>query len=180
MNDEEEDKLTEAIDRLFDLQAYPFTALELSSTVDEEQVAEVFVRINSQGVTLNVADFILTLMSVFWDDGRIALEKFCGSSRQPPVDGKPSPYNYFIHPEPDEMLRVCIALGFKRARLKYVYSLLRGKDLETGEFDIKRRDQQFDILEESQSYVLDLKNWHEFLKTLLQAGFRDNSMVIIQ
>jgi hypothetical protein len=53
MTNEEEDRLTEAIDRLYDLQNYPFTALELSTTVDEEHVAEVFVRINSQGVTLN-------------------------------------------------------------------------------------------------------------------------------
>ena len=64
----EEDHLAESIDRLYDLQSYPFTALELSSTVDEEMVAEVFVRINSKGVSLKQADFILTLMSVFWMD----------------------------------------------------------------------------------------------------------------
>lgn len=64
----EEDHLAESIDRLYDLQSYPFTALELSSTVDEEMVAEVFVRINSKGVSLKQADFILTLMSVFWDE----------------------------------------------------------------------------------------------------------------
>jgi hypothetical protein len=34
------------------------------------------VRINSQGRTLNQADFILTLMSVFWDEGRKQLEDF--------------------------------------------------------------------------------------------------------
>ena len=177
MSEEEEYGLTESIDRLFDLQAYPFTALELSSSIDEEHVAEVFVRINSQGVTLNVADFILTLMSVFWDDGRSQLEKFCESSRHPPVNGKPSSFNYFIQPEPDEMLRVCIALGFRRARLKYGYSLLRGKNLETEKFDDELRVKQFDILQDSQAYVLDLKNWHEFLKALLRAGYRSNSMI---
>lgn len=54
--DDEEDHLLESIDRLYDLQNYPFTALELSSTIDEEKVADVFVRINSEGVTLNQAD----------------------------------------------------------------------------------------------------------------------------
>jgi uncharacterized protein with ParB-like and HNH nuclease domain len=68
VSDDEEDHLNESIDRLYDLQSYPFTALELSSTIDEEKVAEVFVRINSKGVPLNQADFILTLMSVWWDD----------------------------------------------------------------------------------------------------------------
>ncbi len=41
--------------------SFPFTALQLSANIDEEQVAEVFVRINSKGQTLNQADFILTL-----------------------------------------------------------------------------------------------------------------------
>jgi hypothetical protein len=69
------------LDRLFDLQKYPFTALEIASSVDEEQVADIFVRINSEGVKLNQADFILTLLSVFWDKGRAELESFCRASR---------------------------------------------------------------------------------------------------
>jgi hypothetical protein len=60
VDEDEEDHLSEVIDRLYDLQNYPFTALELSPTVDEEQVAEVFVRINSKGTILNQADFICT------------------------------------------------------------------------------------------------------------------------
>ena len=177
MANEEEDRLTEAIDRLYDLQNYPFTALELSTTVDEEHVAEVFVRINSQGVTLNQADFILTLMSVFWDEGRAELEHFCRESRIPSIQRNASPFNYFMQPEPDEMLRVAVAVGFRRAILKYVYSILRGKDLETGEFHEDERTKQFNILEKSQAYALDLNNWHEFLKTLIQAGFRSDSMM---
>jgi uncharacterized protein with ParB-like and HNH nuclease domain len=140
-----EDRLTESIDRLYDLQNYPFTALELSTTVDEEDVAEVFVRINSQGTTLNQADFILTLMSVFWDDGRTELEKFCMNARKPTLS-EISPFNYFIQPSPDELLRVSVGLGFRRAILKFVYSILRGKDLETGSFDEDRRIKQFENL----------------------------------
>jgi hypothetical protein len=148
----------------------------LSTTVDEEDVAEVFVRINSQGTTLKQADFILTLMSVFWDVGRTELEKFCMDARKPTNSGK-SPFNYFIQPSPDELLRASVCLGFRRAILKYVYSILRGKDLETGSFDEDRRINQFDILRNSQGYVLDLKNWHEFLMILLRAGFRSKSMI---
>jgi len=51
--------------------------LELSANISEEDVADVFVRINSKGTPLNQADFILTLMSVFWDEGRTQLERFC-------------------------------------------------------------------------------------------------------
>ncbi len=172
----EEDRLIESIDKLYDLQHYPFTALELSPNIDEERVAEIFVRINSKGVTLNQADFILTLMSVFWDEGRSQLEQFCRSARQPAV-GEASSFNYFIQPEPDQLLRVCVGLGFRRARLQYVYSILRGKDLETEQFSEERRIQQFETLKGSQARVLDLQNWHEFLKTLIRAGFRSSSMI---
>src|SRR5262245_21685271 len=55
LDDHERDRLVENIDRLKDLQNYPFQAIELDRTVDEEHVAEVFVRINSEGVQLKAA-----------------------------------------------------------------------------------------------------------------------------
>ncbi|MGB2710042.1 MAG: DUF262 domain-containing protein [Conexibacter sp.] len=179
LTDEEEDDLTEAIDRLYDLQSYPFTALELSSTIDEEQVAEVFVRINSKGVALNQADFILTLMSVWWDEGRAQLEDFSRRSRQPATSG-PSSFNHFIQPDPDQLLRVAIGLGFRRGQLRAVYSLLRGRDLDTGKIDEAQRSAQFDSLKTAQADTLDLTNWHEFLKVLVRAGFRSASMISAQ
>ncbi|HEV2435750.1 MAG TPA: DUF262 domain-containing protein [Verrucomicrobiae bacterium] len=176
VTEQEEDSLAESIDRLYDLQSYPFTALELSSTVDEEMVAEVFVRINSKGVSLKQADFILTLMSVFWDEGRSDLEHFCQNARNPST-GEASPFNHFISPEPDQLLRASVGLGFRRARLQHVYSILRGKDLETGVFSDERRVEQFNVLKESQAYSLNLQNWHEFLKVLVRAGYRSNAMI---
>lgn len=168
--------LEERIDRLYDLRDYPFRALELTSTVDEEDVAEVFVRINSKGITLNQADFIITLMSVFWNEGRDQLERFCHAARKPTV-GKASPFNYFIQPDPDQLLRVNVALGFRRARLHHVYSILRGKDLETEQFSDEHRQKHFAILQDAQAYALNLKHWHEFLKTLMRAGYRSGKMI---
>ena len=69
-----------AIGNLDRLAQYSFNALVLTSNAGVETVAEVFVRINGQGVKLNQADFILTLMSVFWEDGRRALEEFSRSA----------------------------------------------------------------------------------------------------
>lgn len=176
ITEDQEDELTESIDRLFDLQNYPFTALELSPSVSEEQVSEVFVRVNSKGTTLNQADFILTLMSVFWDEGRAELEAFSRNSRQPATTG-PSPFNYYIQPDPDQLLRVDIALGFRRARLANVYNVLRGKDLNTNLFSDAKRDEQFGILENAQTEVLDLQNWHEFLKAVRSAGYTGSAMI---
>jgi hypothetical protein len=176
----EKGRIPIAIDRLVKLHDYPITALEISYSVDEDRVAEIFVRINSKGTPLNQADFILTLMSVFWDEGRKQLEEFCRQARVPPSSNKPSPYNHYWLPNPDQLLRVSVALGFRRARLEYVYSLLRGKDLQTKQFSEEQREKQFAILRESQSYVLDLQNWHEFFKALSHAGYLSSQFISSQ
>ncbi len=176
LGDEEENRLVDAIDRLKDLQNYPFQAIELDRSISEEDVADVFVRINSKGKQLNKSDFILTLMSVFREKERRELEAFARAAKVP-TTGPSSPFNHFIEPSPDQLLRTSVGLAFRRARLQYVYSILRGKDLETGEFSGERREQQFGLLEEAQAATLDLGNWHEFLKCLQRAGFRSSRMI---
>lgn len=174
--EDEKDRLRTAIDRLFDIRNYPFKVVELGSDTDEEQVADVFVRINSEGVPLQQADFILTLMSVWWEEGRKDLEKFARDAKTAPP-GVASPANPFITPSPDQLLRVSAGMAFRRGRLQSVYQVLRGKDLATGELSPKIRDQQFDKLRDAQKSVLDLTNWHEFLKAIRRAGYRSHSMI---
>lgn len=170
VSNEEVNTIQNNIQKLKNLENYPFSALELDATISEEQVADVFVRINSKGKNLNMADFILTLMSVFWEDGRKKLEQFCGESRQPNKN-KATSFNYIIEPSPDQMLRVSVGYGFRRARLQYVYSILRGKDLDTGKFSEERREQQFNLLTDAQEKTLNIQNWHDFLKAINLAGF---------
>lgn len=178
LTDDDEELISHNLDRLFDLQKYPFTALEIAPSVDEEQVADIFVRINSEGVKLNQADFILTLLSVFWEQGRFDLEDFSRRSRIPPKKGdSASPYNHFIQPSPDQLLRVSVATGFERARLKSVYQILRGKDLYTGLFSVQTREEQFQILKDAQAKVLNLSHWHLFLNALVGAGFRSEQLI---
>lgn len=172
VTDEETELVESAIERLASLTNFPFIALELSQQCSEEQVADVFVRINSEGKKLNQSDFILTLMSVFWDDGRTELEKFCRSARQPAPAGQPSPFNQIFQPDPDHLLRVNVGVAFRRARLEYVYSLLRGKDLSTGEVSPTQRDSQFQKLRDAQGRVLSLTYWADFLNVVRSAGYR--------
>ena len=164
---EDKKQIVKAITKLHSLRSFPLTALELSKDISEEKVAEVFVRINSKGTPLN---FILTLMSVFWDEGRSQLEKFSEDAKIPSAGG-PSPFNHYIKPFPEQLLRVSVGLAFKRARLQYIYSILRGKDLETETFSEERRIEQFEILKTAQAKALDLKYWHDFMKCLNMAGF---------
>jgi hypothetical protein len=176
LSENDKDILDEQFDRVRDVGAYPFQVIELDAAMDEEQVADVFVRVNSEGVPLNQADFILTLMSVFRDKARRQLEDFSRDAKRPTISGA-SPFNWYLQPQPDQLLRVSIALAFRRAVLKHAYTLLRGRSLESGEFSPELREVQFDRLQQAQDHVLNLLHWHEFLQCIERAGFRSSKMV---
>lgn len=173
---DEQDILEERLDRVRDLRDFRFQVIELNANADEEQVADIFVRTNSKGVTLNQANFILTLMSVHWESGRRQIEEFCKSAVESNT-GTLSPKNPFLDPSPDQMVRAAVGLAFRRGRLQQVYNILRGKDLDTGEVSTERRAAQFERLRPALDQVVNLTNWHEFLKCLKHAGFRSARMI---
>jgi len=61
--------------------------------------------------------------------------------------------------------------------LRQVYSLLRGKDLDSGKVSPEARDEQFAKLQQAQEKVLDLTHWHEFMQSIERAGFRSSKMI---
>lgn len=176
LTEEEEATIEESIDNLRNLPNYNFVALTLAASVDEETIANVFVRINGKGKALNQADFIMTLLSVFWEEGRVDLENFSLKASMP-SDSQSSPFNHFIKPSPDQMLRATIGVSLKRARLKNVYSALRGHDAATGLDDPAKRESQFGAMKEAQDAVLNLANWHHFLDAIKLAGYRGQKMI---
>ena len=178
LSPEKVDRAQKAIGKLHSLLHFPFTALELSPQVEPEQVADVFVRINSEGKKLNQADFILTLMSVFWDEGRAELEKFSRLARTPST-GAASPFNHLFHPLPDQMLRVAVAVGFRRARLSAVYAILRGKNADGGELTVTR-EQHFESLKAGQAAALKVQSWHDFMRCVVLAGYRTPRIISSQ
>jgi hypothetical protein len=167
---EEVSRAQSSLGRLHALPHFPFTALELLPQVDPEQVADIFVLINSAGKTLNQSDFILTLMSVFWDKGRKQLEDFSRRSRQPTTDA-PTPFNHLFQPDPDQLLRAAIAVGFRRARLSAVYAVLRGRPSPDAAPSFDGAD-PFAPLKRGQAAVLNVQHWHDFLRCVSLAGYR--------
>jgi len=175
---EEEKTISSNIQSLININKYPLTALEIAPNLEEEIVSDIFVRINSQGVSLTQADFILTLLSVYWEEGRKEIEQFCIDSRKiPEKETRFSSFNYLIKPDPDDMLRVLVGLTFHRAKMKDVYSIIRGRDMESGEFSEELRTQQFDKLKLNLPTILDNTNWQSFLKILIGGGYKDEELI---
>ncbi len=178
LSKEEERIISTNIQNLINITKYPLTALEISAEIPEETVSFIFVRINSQGVSLTQADFILTLLSVYWEEGRKEIEQFCIDSRKvPEKETRYSSFNYLIKPDPDDMLRILIGLSFQRAKMKDVYSIIRGRDMETGEFSEDLRTKQFEILKSHLPIVQDNTNWQSFLKILIGSGYKDEELI---
>lgn len=181
LEDGGEGKLRGALGQLRALYDYPFQAVRIGHQVDEEKVAEIFMRVNSGGTELTQADFILTLLSVFREADRRRLEDFARLARIVPADGKPSPYNYLVQPDPDQLLRVAILVAFRRGRLQSVLALLRGANIDSDEpLSTADREAQLDKLTTATDVVLDLTSWHEYLKTLMSAGFRRSNEISSQ
>ena len=97
----DEDQISERLEKLYNLKNYPFNALEVVPNLTEEQVAEIFTRINSKGTVLKQADFILTLLSVFWEKGRSKLTSFANSPKRCPKRMRlPHRSTIFLSPVP--------------------------------------------------------------------------------
>ncbi len=176
--DIDDDLISSRIEKLYNLKNYPFNALEIIPDLTEEQVAEIFTRINSKGTVLRQADFILTLLSVFWADGRAKIDDFCKSAKQVPDRGvHESPYNYIFEPEPKDLVRIIVGLGFGRGKMKDAYAILTGRDFVTKRASDTLREEQFDKFKETQSVALDNTNWHSFLKIILGLGFKSKDLI---
>jgi len=174
----DENIIIKRIERLSQLSSYPYQALEIAGDVDEEIVAEIFTRINSAGTTLNQADFVLTLLSVFWDEGRKEIDEFCKLCRLAPDSSiKHSPYNHILEPDAQDIVRINVGIGFKRGRMKDAYAILKGRDLITRKFSAVLRDKQFDVFKSKQQVLLDNTNWHNYLRILIGIGFKSKELI---
>ncbi len=174
----QEEVIAQRIEKVRNILNYPFQVLELSTDLDPEEVSEIFVRINSKWQSLTQSDFILTLMSVYWPKGREELENFYKDSFNVPKDNKPSSYNIiWIKPTPEQLIRTIIWYTFNRGKLKYAYLILKGRDLENRITSSQLREENFNKFKKGQEKVLNLTNWHNFIKIIYSAGFIDESLI---
>lgn len=174
-----------AINRLAHVLAYQFQVVQLKNHVARDTVADIFVRINSEGVKLSSSDFILTWLSVFWGEGRAQLEEFARTSRftaqeMTRMTGRTvhwTPKNPYLTLDPGHVLRVVVAVGNGRAQLQDAYNALRGRDPRTRQIVPENRERELSKLKDGQARVLNPNHWDEFLKVIERAGIRTSVMV---
>ncbi|MDO4271658.1 MAG: DUF262 domain-containing protein [Candidatus Saccharibacteria bacterium] len=174
LTDEEIDTIENNISSLLNLTRYSLPAIEINYDASEEDVADIFVRVNSGGQKLNEHNFIQTLVSVYDNETSDKINNFCNQSITP-QDG--TAYNNLIKLKPSHLIRMTVGIGFRRARLHYAYMLLRGKDLATGEYSSERRNNNLLVFKDSLSKVTDINNWHKFLSIASETGYISKELI---
>lgn len=174
LTEDEEDCIEENINDLLNLGIYSLPTLKINSKANEENVADIFVRVNSGGQNLTEKNFIETLIAVYDNAVHDKINKFCADSRIP-ANG--TSFNQILQVDPSHLIRMSVGVGFRRARLRYVYMLLRGKNLKTGEITQNVREENLKIFKESLDMVTNLNNWHAFMNLFASAGYLKGSLV---
>jgi hypothetical protein len=127
------------------IEYYRFPTIDIRELTNdenaEEDVSEIFVRINNQGKRLGQADFVLTLLSVFHGELRDRIEE---RAREMSQDG-------LILVDAQQVLRAACGVAFDRARMSAVYRYLRGVDPKTGDTNPDARRKMLDRLDEAAS-----------------------------
>jgi len=131
-----ENAVEDNLDRAHAIADYRFPTVDIRKTATtqaeeatEEDVAEIFVRINNQGTRLGQADFVLTLLSVYHGELRDRIEERSREMSRETV----------VAIDTQQLLRAVCGVAFGRARMSAIYRYLRGVDPTTGEADAAER-----------------------------------------
>ena len=194
------DEIYERIERLRGILNNSLGLIELNADLDVETVSEIFVRINSQGVPLNAADFAMSKMAANEKYNghqlRKCIDYFCHLAIVPEAygdlarDSEFAGTKYFQamewlkHEKEDlydssytDMLRVAFTSEFRRGRLEDLVALLSGRNFETREFEEIIAEASFRRLEAAILRFMNETDFRRFIMILRSAGFVRASMI---
>ena len=175
LGDKEESAVEGGINELLNLETtYVIPILSISNKADEEQMSQIFIRVNSGGTKLTEDDFIMTLLSVYEPQTRQRIEDWCEESRRPGIG---TSYNALLTVRPSHVIRATVGLGFGRGRLRYARLILNGRNLKTKETSAAQRGENFAKFDAALDKVLDLNDWHAFVNAIGDAGYLNKGMV---
>ena len=167
-----EEAVEHNLDRADSIADYRFPTVDIRKTAatdeaTEEDAAEIFVRINSQGARLGQADFVLTLLSVYHGELREKLEERARAMSTGAVVGL----------DTQQLLRAVCGVAFGRARMSAVYRFLRGVDPVTGDADPERRLTRLSELDDAANECVELTPWRDYLLAVKHAGFVTEGLI---
>lgn len=197
-----ENEVEDAIDRLrLALNNNTVGYIELSAALDIETVTEIFIRVNSAGVSLSQADFAMSKIAVDTKYGgntlRKAIDYFCHLAVAPEFynvlrenDQEFAGTDFFqkmswlrndneniYDPSYTDMLRVAFSTRFKRGKLADLVALLSGRNFETKQYEEEIVERSFGELKAGIIDFMNETHFKRFIMIIKGAGFVDAALI---
>jgi hypothetical protein len=199
--DAKEDFIYDKIDRLKKIKNKQIGMIELDSDLDIETVTEIFIRINSKGVVLSQADFVMSKIASNELYGGAKLRKFidyfCHMTVAPDFyatisegDNEFAKTEHFkkiswlknetddlYDPDYNDLIRVAFTSEFGRGKLSDLVSLLSGRNFETKTYEEPIAQASFARLEKSVLNFANETNFKRFVMIIKSAGFISGDLI---
>jgi hypothetical protein len=193
--DVDKKQVRNAFSNLINIPKKQIGLIELAPDLDIETVTEIFIRINSKGVVLSQADFVMSKIASNTEyqgnELRKAIDYFCHLAIAPEfyqhiVDNdsdfvKTEFFNKIqwlkkenedlYNPDYNDLIRVAFTSQFNRGRLSDLVSLLSGRNFETRTFEDAIAEHSFDKLKTGVNLFINENNFKKFLIIIKSAGF---------
>lgn len=199
--DVDEDYIEDSIDMLWSIRSREIGIIELSGNLDIESVTEIFIRINSEGVPLNQADFVMSTIAANdtygGNDLRKCIDYFCQLAIRPefyPIlqknDTDFTKTEYFnamswLRKENDDIydpnyvdvLRVAFTYKFNRGKMADLISLLLGRNFETRINEESIKEETYKKLKDGIYAYINETHFKRFVMIIRSAGFCHSKLI---
>lgn len=201
LNDDQIDLVESAITKLLSIQHNSLGVIVLDQGLDIDKVTDIFIRINSKGVVLSQADFVMSKISANEEYGgnvtRKCIDYFChlfqkpedlGAIRENDVRFSSTPEfsalawvaretEDLYQPTYTDVLRVAFTSTFARGRLADLVALLSGRNFITREYQGDIAEDSFRKLHDGVMSVVNKTNFQRYIMILKPLGVVNASLI---
>ncbi|GAA0794691.1 GmrSD restriction endonuclease domain-containing protein [Marinobacterium sediminicola] len=198
--DADEAQVEAAVARLAGIEHAQVGVISLADNLDVDTVAEIFVRINAKGVPLSSADFVMSKIATYGDEGRNLrklIDYFChlsvsghafedirendaefsASGHLNKIQWLKSQSDELFQPEYTDVIRIAGLVGFSRGKAAAIVSELSGLDPETRKIDESRIPDAYARFGHALDKMVSKTHFERFVMMIKSAGFIDASMI---
>ena len=194
-------EINKTLMRLMSIKGISLGVTELSQTLTIDEVTDIFIRINSQGVVLSQADFAMSKISsddrYGGNETRKMIDYFCHFMQRPSdyemIVANDTEFaksdalqkiKWVVHEQEDiyvpsytDVLRVSFTHIFHRGKIADLVNLLSGRNFETRENVESIAEDSFKKLREGVEAFVNQTNFKRYLMIVRSAGIIDASLV---
>jgi hypothetical protein len=188
------ERLHNILDDLIAIKNRQIGVITLNKELTLDEVTDIFVRINSEGATLNQSDFVMSKIAANesyggnvlrkaidyfshlavkpeWYSDMIKDKSFMETEFASKIKWLRDDANDIFDPEYHDILRVAFMYKFSRGKMKDLVSLLGGRDFEARDYKEEIAEESFGKLKDGVLAFMNEISFMNFILAIKSAGF---------